>query len=481
MQSLETQLRNALSVSLLALFLLFWWVTTYSIHQLIEQYVVTRLSHDAEILQRQLTLQNGQWSWDQNSNEVIYQRPQSGHYFWVTTVNADASVPLASLSSPSLSDFSLFAPTDSQHAAVYETMGPKDKMVLVYRAAFAMTDAVSGQKADAYLFVVEDHSPIQNILRQFDWLFGLFSLLGLLGLWWLQKRILKRSFASLQPVRHSLNQVLAGEVASINHQVPKEIAPLVSTLNHVLGQLQSRLERSRQATGNLAHALKSPLNVLYQFLDDPHMNANPALKTVLLEQAKRMEVLIERELSKARTAGRGLSLQTFHFSDDLRDLLASLKQLHIDKIIEYQVVEFDFEGLDFDREDLFELLGNVLDNASKWCQSRVRVLVVLEPMEQINQMNQINPPGLVNAPAIRLVVEDDGQGVSADDMLLMQQRGTRLDESQPGHGLGLSIAADIAKAYGGRLEFSQHRVFIAQVAPLSGLQVSVILPMSAQV
>lgn len=480
MQSLETQLRNALSVSLLALFLLFWWVTTYSIHQLIEQYVVTRLSHDAEILQRQLTLQNGQWSWDQNSNEVIYQRPQSGHYFWVTAASLSPS-PSNSLASPSLQDFALFTPVDPLHPAVYETMGPKDKMVLVYRATFSVTDTASGQTQAAYLFVVEDHSPIQNILRQFDWLFGLFSLLGLLGLWWLQKRILKRSFASLQPVRHSLNQVLAGEVASINHQVPKEIAPLVSTLNHVLGQLQSRLERSRQATGNLAHALKSPLNVLYQFLDDPHMNANPALKTVLLEQTKRMEVLIERELSKARTAGRGLSLQTFHFNDDLRDLLASLKQLHIDKIIEYQVVEFDFEGLDFDREDLFELLGNVLDNASKWCQNRVRVLAVLEPMETNDTMNQINQPGLVNTPAIRLVVEDDGQGVSADDMLLMQQRGTRLDESQPGHGLGLSIAADIAKAYGGCLEFSQHRVFIAQVAPLSGLQVSVILPMSAQV
>jgi signal transduction histidine kinase len=472
MKSLETQLRNALSISLLALFLLFWWVTTYSIHQLIEQYVVTRLSHDAEILQRQLSLQNGQWQWDQNSNEVIYQRPQSGHYFWVTAASLSPSPsPSHSLASPSLQDFALFTPVDPLHPAVYETMGPKDKMVLVYRAAFSVTDTASGQTQAAYLFVVEDHSPIQNILRQFDWLFGLFSLLGLLGLWWLQKRILKRSFASLQPVRHSLNQVLAGEVASINHQVPKEIAPLVSTLNHVLAQLQSRLERSRQATGNLAHALKSPLNVLYQFLDDPHINANPELKTVLIEQAKRMEVLIERELAKARTAGCGLSLQSFHFTDDLRDLLASLKQLHIDKNIDYQVVEFSFNALDFDREDMFELLGNVLDNASKWCQGRVRVLAILEPAT----------PGLVDVTALRLVVEDDGKGVSADDMLLMQQRGARLDESQPGHGLGLSIAADIAKAYGGRLEFSQHRIFSADVTPLSGLQVSLVLPMATQV
>lgn len=449
MKSLEKQLRYALTLSLALLFVAFWWVTTYAIHQLTEQYIVTRLEHDAETLLKHLSIKDNQWQLSSNAAEVIYQRPKSGHYY---LIKSNPPNEIETMRSPSLQGYVLYAPMAEDHERVYETHAPDSLFTLAVRVPFK----IDGQAG--YLFVAEDHTPIQSSLQKFDILFAVFSLLGLTILLFTQRRVLKRSFDSLQPVKEALNQVKEGKVVSVQTPVPSEIAPLVETLNQALSQLHARLERSRQATGNLAHALKSPLNLIYQMLDDERMNKTPELQQSLQEQAQRIHDLIERELTQARTAGSGMVLTAFKFPEDLRDLTDTMQQLYREKAIQFEVdVQVD-EALPFDREDLFELLGNLLDNASKWCQKRIRIVAEIE------------------RDCLVVHIEDDGIGVADHSIELMQHRGARLDESQPGHGLGLSIVHGIVEAYSGELNFSRGQRFVSHQSALSGLQVTVRLP-----
>ncbi|WP_178861290.1 sensor histidine kinase [Thiomicrorhabdus cannonii] len=452
MQSLQKQLTYGLTLSLAAIFVVFWWVTTYTIHQLTERYIVTRLEHDAETLIKHLSLENGRWQMGENAAEVIYQRPLSGHYYLVKSDN-----PLiASLSSPSMGDFPLYSPINSP-AGSYETRAPGDTEALVLHTRFN----VHGY--EGHLFVAEDHTPIRQALRWFDGIFALFSLLGLILLLWSQRKILQRGFDTLQPVRAALGEVQQGKEVSIHTEVPAEIMPLVETLNQALSQLHARLARSRQATGNLAHALKSPLNLIYQLLDDTRLQAHPELQQRLQEQAKRVLDLIERELGLARTAGSGMVLNAFRFPDDLDDLLQTLQSLYRDKSLRFECHVALQEATPFDREDMFELLGNLLDNAAKWSRTHIRIVV---KQALFNQQ-----------PCLLMQIEDDGSGVSAADVLAMQQRGARLDESQPGHGLGLSIVAQVVAAYGGEVKYGSGERWLPHEAALSGLQVTVRLPL----
>lgn len=459
MISLEKRLGFSLTLSLAAVFVAFWWVTTYTIHELTERYILTRLHHDAETLLQHLEVENGQWQMTENAAEVIYQRPQSGHYYVVKAQSA-AIAPLASVS---LGDFPLYTPLHLEQA-VYETRAPGDTEALVLHLPFEL----NGQAG--HLFVAEDHTPIQHALTTFDGLFALFSLLGLGLLLGSQRALLRRGFDSLQPVSAALQQVQNGRQVSIQAKVPSEIAPLVDALNQALTQLHARLERSRQATGNLAHALKSPLNLIYQLLDDARWQAHPELQQGLQEQAKRMLDLIERELGQARTAGSGMVLNAFRFPEDLDDLLQTVQMLHREKPLTIQRLIAVSGSTPFDREDLFELLGNLLDNAAKWCRTTIRVSV--EPLA-----SSTGQAGLL------ICIEDDGLGVSAQAIEQMQQRGSRLDESQPGHGLGLSIVAQVAAAYAGEVTYGASLCSSASAEPeqagqggLGGLQVTVRLP-----
>ncbi|MBD3777257.1 MAG: sensor histidine kinase [Thiotrichales bacterium] len=452
MQSLQKQLTFGLTLSLAAIFVVFWWATTYTIHQLTERYIVTRLEHDAETLIKHLSLENGRWQMTENAAEVIYQRPLSGHYYLVKSDNP----MIGALSSPSLEDFPLYSPIGAL-ASPYETRAPGNTDALVLHTRFV----VNGQ--EGHLFVAEDHTPIQQALRWFDAMFALFSLFGLVLLLWSQRKILQRGFDTLQPVRAALSEVQQGKQVSIHAQVPTEIMPLVEALNQALSQLHARLERSRQATGNLAHALKSPLNLIYQLLDDTRLQAHPDLRQGLQEQAQRMLDLIERELGQARTAGSGMVLNAFRFPDDLDDLIHTLQLLYRDKAIRFECHVALQDATPFDREDMFELLGNLLDNAAKWSRAHIRIVVKEAVFKQ--------QPGLL------IQIEDDGAGVSAADVLAMQQRGTRLDESQPGHGLGLSIVAQVAAAYGGEVKYGSGERWLPHEAALSGLQVTVRLPL----
>jgi signal transduction histidine kinase len=163
-----------------------------------------------------------------------------------------------------------------------------------------------------------------------------------------------------------------------------------------------------------------------------------------------MRRMIDRELKRARLAGEGPSGARFLVESEVPPLMDALRQMYREKNLKLESripAAHSFAG---DREDMLELIGNLLDNACKWARNRVRLTVE-------------------TAPGLAVAIEDDGPGVSSGQLDRLIKRGVRLDESAAGHGLGLSIVNDIIRQYGGELDFDRS-------PDLHGLRVRVRLP-----
>jgi signal transduction histidine kinase len=217
----------------------------------------------------------------------------------------------------------------------------------------------------------------------------------------------------------------------------------VRELNQFIDAWRNHLQRSRQALGNLAHALKSPLNLI--LLHHPETQKDP-----VAEQAVRMRGLIDRELRRARLAGEGSPGRRFRPEQDVSDLVAGVQTLYEDRPLEVCADIDTPETVPYDQEDMLELLGNLTDNAAKWARRQVRI-------------------SLTWGECLRILVEDDGPGVDAEAVEVLSARGSRLDESIPGHGLGLAIVREIVRLHGGRVGFGRSE-------RLGGFRVCVELP-----
>ncbi len=305
------------------------------------------------------------------------------------------------------------------------------------------------QHLQAYQWLGDAHSlPLPK--RRFQWLFPLLALLGIALTLFIQSVVIRRTFKRLDHIQAELQALNQGQIKQLNTQVPREIVPIIQEFNHLLIHMQERLERSRHSLGNLAHALKTPLNLLTQYVDEWPSSApqQPAK-----QQLERIRSLTERELKRARLAGLGNSVQRFNPQLELPILSHILQQVYQAKALNIQF-HFSAELPCFgDREDMLELLGNLLDNACKWAQQQVQCSLHLQDK------------------SMHMLIADDGSVPTPSALQSLTERGVRLDESREGYGLGLAICKDIIKLYGGALTFSVSE-------GLGGLQVRVQLPIS---
>ena len=204
--------------------------------------------------------------------------------------------------------------------------------------------------------------------------------------------------------------------------------------------------------GNLAHSLKGPLNLLLRAAESPQIGSSE--KSTIADNAEHIRRLIESELKRARLAGRGTVGQLFNVDSEIPALIGLLKQVYSEKDVDVRYNIGPEVELVHDRQDMLELIGNLLDNAVKWCNGVVMV-------------------NMRYASGILIEVEDDGPGCSPEELARLTGRGVRLDESVAGHGLGLSIVKDIVDTYEGRLTLSAS-------ARLGGLKATVHLPAKTQ-
>ncbi|MES2580779.1 MAG: sensor histidine kinase [Pseudomonadota bacterium] len=439
MLSLNKRLSYGLTFSLIVLLGLQWGVISYVFSSLSEKQLINRLSQDSESLLSGI-------SFDSQDNlllnpqrvSAVYQRPLSGHYYVITAANQHQY-------SRSLWDNSLAIPkVKAGSVSTFGIKGPEGQALLM---------AVQGYKKHQQtitIAVAEDLTTVNKALRQFQWIYGAISLLILLALLLIQRQIVSNSLKPLQVIRDSLLRIESGEVSQIESLGPAEIAPVIAEFNRLLKMMGNQSRRSREALGNLAHALKTQLTILNQTAEQFSAAENKKFSATIYETTEIMRHIVERELKRARLIGNTLPGRRVDVQEEITLMVKTLQLMHVSKmpVIKRQIDDnISYIG---DQEDFSELLGNLLDNACKWCKQNVYLTIKAEQ-------------GMI------LMVEDDGVGCELDKLDALTQRGFRLDETKPGSGLGLAIVHDIVESYNGKLSFDQSTKY-------GGLRVCVWLP-----
>jgi len=261
--------------------------------------------------------------------------------------------------------------------------------------------------------------------------------------------------APLKRISEGLAAIRAGTAERLSGDFPVEIEPLARETNALIDSNREIVERARTHVGNLAHALKTPLSVM---VNEATARGDDPLAVKVREQTGIMRDQVSRHLERARIAARAAVVGSV---TDVAPVVTGLTRT-MEKIYHPRGIAIDVEapdGVRFrgERQDLEEMLGNLVDNACKWAQARVSV--------------EVTPERALGAPPqqnLRIVVDDDGPGLAPGERERVARRGQRLDESKPGSGLGLSIVLELAALYGGGLTLSN--------APIGGLRAELVLP-----
>jgi two-component system sensor histidine kinase PhoQ len=282
--------------------------------------------------------------------------------------------------------------------------------------------------------------------------FGGLALALLATMAWMMRR-------ALAPVRRLEQEIAAVELGRANALgggYPRELAGVTQGLNALLASERDRITRYRDTLGNLAHSLKTPLAVIRATLDSPE--AEPARSQATVQrEIDRMAQIVEHQLKRA-AAGGGATLgqAPVPLLPLLTDLRVALLKVHARKDLRIEIDAPPALGFLGDSGDILELLGNLVDNACKWCRTRVLVSTRLDVDRPVQQR-------------LSIVVEDDGPGIPAANRERVIERGVRADEHVPGHGLGLAMVRDTVALYGGRF-------YIDASAALGGARVELQLP-----
>lgn len=372
---------------------------------------------------------------DERRLDPSFQRQFSGHYFRI-------DFPDRIWRSRSLWDRELITPTAVGMQSELGD-GPQGQLLLVYRADYRRY----GENLS--ITVAQDYAPILQSFRRMQWLGLGMGAAALLLILIAQRYTVRRALRPLEQVRRQIAQLQQGKRSELDAEAPEELEPLVAQINHLLAHTEGTLMRSRNALGNLGHALKTPLAVLTSLAAREELAAHPALRASLREQLLQIEQRLGRELGRARLAGEALPGARFDCALELPGLFETLAMIH-DRGLRLDWQAPDGLVVGRDREDLLELLGNLLDNACKWAENQVHL-----SLEDGQEMLSIH-------------VDDDGPGVVPERREDVLGRGTRLDEQVAGHGLGLGIVRDIVEAWGGRISLND--------SPLGGLRVTIELP-----
>jgi signal transduction histidine kinase len=384
-----------------------------------------------------------------NLGEPVFGIPFSGWYWQIKPLNGAVRPEFVS---DSLLDQQLKLPSQSgvppDTSLTRRAYGPgpeQQRLRIVEREI-----RPAGPQSTPYSYAVAgDATEIDRDLAAFTTM--LFAALGVLGLGLVAATYFQVRFGllPLRAIRQDLAAIRSGEAEQLEGELPYEIRPLQQELNAVIQSNREIVDRARTHVGNLAHALKTPLSVIS---NEARTHDGP-LAAKVIEQAGIMRTQITHHLDRARVAARSSVIGD---TTEVDAVLGALKRT-VDRIYEERGLDIEvrcgndlkFQG---ERQDLEEMVGNLLDNACKWARSQVSVEAQRKE----------------GAARFIVVVDDDGPGLTEAQRARVVKRGQRLDEAKPGSGLGLSIVADLAHLYKGRFEL--------EPSPEGGLRARLELP-----
>jgi signal transduction histidine kinase len=434
MYSLRKRIGRNLTLNLLLVMAGLLFAFYFVVQQLMHDYIVTRLRHDADSLASVVYRDpDGNWRVESTRMSTVYNRVRSGHYYYVAIAEQtivsrslfDAEFPGVGEGGPSAYD--------------YLAAGPGDERWLVWH------QAVTRDGQEIGIWTAENIAPIRNrLLYQLLLIAGMIAAVVAL-LVYLQQRTLRNAFGVFEWLRLNLATIRQKEIENSGMTLPLEVAPLVAEIEKLVEQLRHRIVRTRHAMGNLAHELKRPLQLLSIQAD----NGQDEKRQAMLEEIRQ---ILERELRRARISGSAAVGDRFDVAAELDAMTEVLRKIYpgIDIGVEY---ENETGTLDLDRDDMLELIGNLFDNACKFAGSRARLTFARADGH------------------LDLVFEDDGAGLEPEQIQQLNRRGVRLDETVAGHGLGLGICRDILGYYHGSLGFAR--------SGLGGLRACARIPLSS--
>ncbi len=264
-------------------------------------------------------------------------------------------------------------------------------------------------------------------------------------------RQVRRGLSRIDLLRSRLTGLHQGHDQRLEGDYPGEIQPLVNDLNSLLDTRERAVQRAIGKAGDLAHGLKTPLAILAQDADQAAQSGHADLAGSIRQQVARMQRQIDYHLAHARAAASGAAPGTRSpVRESAEGLRRALLRVHAERGISIDVRVPDGCAVRSQREDLDEMLGNLLDNACKW--ARTSVVVAAAPGEA----------------SVDIIVDDDGKGLPEGMRQAVLQRGVRADEAAPGTGLGLAIVRDLAELYGGAIAL--------ETSPDGGLRARLTLP-----
>jgi signal transduction histidine kinase len=386
----------------------------------------------------------------QSLGEPLFELPLSGWYWQVTKLNAPkpevrSSRSLWDSGLPHLTDQNAPLGADGTRRSYVD--GPEEQRLRLIERTVDL-----GEDGRFLIAVAGDSQEIEEETRSFDRVlvvtFGTL-IVALLLTTMFQVRF---GLAPLKRISEGLAAIRGGTAERLAGQFPFEIAPLARETNALIDANREIVERARTHVGNLAHALKTPLSVM---VNEATARGGDPLAAKVLEQADIMRDQVTRHLERARLSARLTVVGNVTEVLPIVSALArTMEKIYLDRGIAIDVEAPTPVRFNGEQPDLEEMIGNLVDNACKWANSRVSVEVIAETSGA--------------GPIARLVVDDDGPGLDADQREQVTHRGQRLDETKPGSGLGLSIVVELATLYGGSLTLG--------TAPIGGLRAELVLP-----
>jgi signal transduction histidine kinase len=382
-----------------------------------------------------LTLQaDGRPSLSAELPDVRFRQRLAGRY-WQVSADGQPVLRSASLGEGALQIES--ASEAGRNAWRQALVGPDKQKLYASIRRVAPSPAARGQSARPYVLIVAMDvaeigalDALNSQLRS-----NVFMALGLLALIliaaaWAQVSI---GLHPLELLRTGVENIRVGNARRLSDDVPTEVQPLVAEANRLLAAQEKAIEAARARAGDLAHGLKTPLTAVSMVAEKLRQRQEPELAEELEQQLTGLKAHVERELTRTRSAANSTVTQRTSVHPLAARLLRTMERLPRGDRLAWRLDCAPDFAAPVEEVDLAEILGNLLDNARKWARSEVIVAA--------------KPAG----GGVELAIEDDGPGVSEPDRALVMRRGTRLDESVPGSGLGLNIAQAVVEAYGGMM------------------------------
>lgn len=292
--------------------------------------------------------------------------------------------------------------------------------------------------------VVTDTTFFENQIKKYrEDLWGGLGVMGLLLLI-TQMLVLRWGLKPMQHVSDELAAIESGEQENIEGTYPQELKRLTDNVNSLINHERKQQKRYRNALADLAHSLKTPLAILHGAAETEENIQEK--KATVTEQVLRMNNIVQYQLRRAATAGSVSGLRMIELRPVVERIIHAVEKAYPDKNPDIKIDINTTLSLRIDEGDLMELLGNLIDNAFKWCQQAMSIQAQLE--ENI----------------LIITIQDDGPGIQSDQIEKILERGVRADQTTPGHGIGLAIVRDILDVYGGKLSINPNEPHGTRIA-----------------